>query len=69
LPNPRECPECGGLNVRAIESTRGRPREAGVLLIRRRRCADCGFEGDTAEFWIRGERAAAVADVLLDEAS
>lgn len=65
LPNPRECPECGGPNIQAVARRRARPRQAGILLLRRRRCRDCGYEGDTAEFWIDGERAVSMVEEML----
>lgn len=65
MSTPRECPRCGGPNVKASTREGSRkPRESGVLLLRRKRCLDCGFEGGTAEFWVQGEYLSSLAAEL-----
>lgn len=52
--SPRECPRCGGANIRTRDDGAGRARVKGRAVCRIKVCTDCGFEGMTVELWTHG---------------
>ena len=61
MSHPRECPRCGGGNIRSLRDGTRRAKASGRAVVRMRRCSDCGFEAATVEFWAVGDYLADIA--------